>query len=211
MLRLCALVLVLAPLFLIACALPLAPLAAPYRAYPLASLDSPSPAAPAPTQPASPSTLPAALRQDAAGALVFDPQAFFKSEDEGEVCVREVFGSAVSLSFDLLASLSLKDAAGTPFRLSSGRKTTLNATRAVYLEACYELGIWAALGRSASGQGGEGGGGWSVRAGTVGSTSGSVATNQTVDQASGLGTHELAALARPSLSTDAFDLANSTT
>ncbi|GAA5908336.1 hypothetical protein JCM8208_000381 [Rhodotorula glutinis] len=181
------LALVLAPFLLVARALAFAP----YRAYPLPSLDTPSPAAPAPTQPSSSSTFPAALRQDSAGALVFDRWAFGRSEGEREVCVREVLGSTVSLSVDLLASLSLKDA-GTPFHLSSGRKTTLNATRAVYLEACYEPGAWAAVGRSVSG---EGAGGWSVRAGTVGSTSGSVKTNQTVDQASGLGTHELAALA----------------
>ncbi|GAA5928936.1 hypothetical protein JCM3775_006686 [Rhodotorula graminis] len=209
MLRVCAVAVVLAPFFLVAQALALAPVAAPYRAYPLAPLDSPAPPSPPPSQPSSPSSFPAALRQDSAGALVFDHRAFERSEGEREVCIREVLGGAVSLSFDLLASLSLKDAGGTPFHLSSGRKTTFNATRAVYLEACYEPGAWAAVGRSASGEGG--GAGWSVKAGTVGSTSGSVATNQTVDQASGPGSHELAALANSPTGTDAFDKLDATT
>jgi len=97
---------------------------------------------PPPTQPSSPSSFPGALRQDSLGALVFDRQAFVRSEGDKEVCVREVLGGAgasrssragravllpsdaltsirlslstVSLSFDLLASLSLADGASPP-------------------------------------------------------------------------------------------------
>lgn len=54
-----------------------------------------------------------------------------------------------------------KTEAGTPFRLSTGRKTTLDAARAAYLEACYAPGQWTSLGS------------WRFGAGTVGGTSGS--------------------------------------
>ncbi|TNY18282.1 hypothetical protein DMC30DRAFT_403598 [Rhodotorula diobovata] len=153
-----------------------APPAAPYRAYPLSA------PAPSPSPVAAP--FPAALRQDSTGALVFDRRAFGKSAGEREVCFREILGGMISLSFDLSTSLSLTDEAGTPFRLSTGRKTTLDAARAAYLEACYAPGQWTSLGS------------WRFGAGTVGGTSGSVRTNETVDQASGLGTGELAALLR---------------
>ncbi|BGP37487.1 hypothetical protein JCM10449v2_001393 [Rhodotorula kratochvilovae] len=120
-----------------------APIAAPYRAYPLplGPLAPPSPSPFAPLQ----QTFPAALTENAAGELVFDRRAFGRSEGDKEICFRDVFGGAASFTLDLSTSLSLVDAAGTPFRLSSGEKTTLNFSRAAYVQGCYPASVWALL------------------------------------------------------------------
>ncbi|BGP45573.1 hypothetical protein JCM10450v2_001392 [Rhodotorula kratochvilovae] len=156
-------------------------IAAPYRAYPLplGPLAPPSPSPFAPLQ----QTFPAALTQNAAGELVFDRRAFGRSEGDKEICFRDVFGGAASFTLDLSTSLSLVDAAGTPFRLSSGEKTTLNFSRAAYVQGCYPASVWALL----RGEVGD------VQAGSVGGVAGSVVSDRMVQQGSGLREGELEA------------------
>ncbi|GAA6048190.1 hypothetical protein JCM3770_003703 [Rhodotorula araucariae] len=152
-------------------ALAAAPVAAPYRAYPLPS--------------SAPAWFPAALRETVAGDLVFDRRAFDETEGKREVCFREVFGGAASFTVDLSTFLSLTDAAGTPFHLSTGQKTTLNLSRVAYVQGCYPTSVWGLL---------RGESGVVVDAGSAGAVGGSVARDRTVQQASGLRAGEVEGL-----------------